>query len=91
MKELKLDLHQYIEWAPELLYFNSGQESYRLTTKLTGGDDIVRKSLIDLEALIDPSTGDFYRVILVDEHPFEVTKLVVNNEKREITLHLTVI
>ena len=91
MKIFESDLQEFIERAPELLCLESGRETYRLTTKLTGGDNIIRKSLIDLNALIDPNTGDFYRVIRVDEHPFEVMKLAVNIKKREITLHLTVI
>lgn len=91
MNVFESDLQEFIERAPELLCLESGQETYRLTTKLTGGDNIIRKSLIDLNALIDPNTGDFYRVIRVDEHAFEVMKLAVNIKKREITLHLTVI
>jgi len=91
MKDFESDLREHIEYAPELLCLDAGRESYKLITKLTGGDNIVRKSSIDLGALIDPSTGDFYRVMRVDEHPFEVIKLAVNNKKREITLHLTVI
>jgi hypothetical protein len=91
MNVYESDLQEFIERAPELLCLDSGRETYRLITKLTGGDDIIRKSSIDLEALIDPSTGDFYQVIQVDEHPFQVMKLAVNIKKREITLHLTVI
>ena len=91
MKIFESDLQEFIERAPELLCLESGRETYRLTTKLTGGDNIVRKSSIDLESLIDPNTGDFYQVIRVDEHPFEVMRLAVNIKKREITLHLTVI
>jgi len=91
MQNFEPSLQKFLEYAPELLCFDSGQESYRLTTKLTGGDNIIRKSSIDLRALIDPNTGDFYRVILVDEHPFEVIRIVVNSKKREITLNLTAI
>lgn len=88
---LDVELQECLERAPELLCLESDQESYALTVKMVGGDGLTRKIFIDLDAIIDCETRDFYKVLRVDDHPFEVIKLMVNVNKRTISLNLTAI
>lgn len=91
MEILDVKLQEYLERAPELLCLETGQESYELTAKILGGDGLTRKVFIDLESMIDDITRDVYKIIRIDDHPFEVEKLTLNPQKRTISMNLTAI
>ena len=88
MSETRPELQAWLNNAPELICLKSSERSYMLTAKLDGGDNMTRKISVDIKSLIDPTLDDFYRIIRVDDFPFELVKINVNMQKRTIAINL---
>ncbi len=91
MLKIKPELQAWLNSAPELLCLESTERSYMLTAKLDGGDNITRKMSVDMKSLIDPTLDDFYRIVRVDDYPFELVKVSVNMKNRTMTINLVAI